>query len=187
MRPEPLTARAHALLTPYLRDGAIAVDATAGNGHDTCFLANGVGSNGAVFAFDIQQQAVAATRAILETENLLHRCTLINAGHEEMSNLLPAHIKGKINAFVYNLGYLPRADKSITTKTASTIASLEQAKEWLAIGGIISILAYSGHPGGEEEANSVEAWLSRQKELIATEVNPDAPPGSPRLFTAEKA
>ena len=41
--------------------GETVVDATAGNGNDTQFLAELVGENGHVLAFDIQQAALDST------------------------------------------------------------------------------------------------------------------------------
>ncbi len=38
-------------------EGDIVIDATMGNGHDTQFLAELVGENGHVYAFDIQESA----------------------------------------------------------------------------------------------------------------------------------
>ena len=52
----------HAILTERLRPGDVVVDATAGNGHDTVFLAEHVLPGGRVFAFDVQEEAVAATQ-----------------------------------------------------------------------------------------------------------------------------
>ena len=45
----------------HLKEGDVAVDFTMGNGHDTEFLSKTVGENGHVYAFDIQEQAVAST------------------------------------------------------------------------------------------------------------------------------
>ena len=50
----------------HLKDGDTAADFTMGNGHDTEFLSKTVGEKGKVYAFDIQEMAVASTR-----ENLL--------------------------------------------------------------------------------------------------------------------
>ena len=50
----------HALLRERLLPGDLAVDATAGNGHDTHFLAQLTGPDGRVFAFDVQEQAIGA-------------------------------------------------------------------------------------------------------------------------------
>ena len=49
------TQLAHRLIKAKLFGGEIVVDATAGNGHDTLFLANLVGHNGTVYAFDVQK------------------------------------------------------------------------------------------------------------------------------------
>lgn len=48
----------------------------------------------------------------------------------------------------FNLGYLPGGDKGIITQSATTLLALEAAKELLLPGGVISIVAYVGHPGG---------------------------------------
>ena len=45
--------------------GDTVVDATMGNGHDTLFLAELVGPEGHVCAFDIQESALESTRALL--------------------------------------------------------------------------------------------------------------------------
>jgi len=60
------------LITPYLRPGDSAIDATAGNGYDTAFLANTVGPHGHVYAFDLQQKALTATKSHLATRDLSH-------------------------------------------------------------------------------------------------------------------
>ena len=49
------------LLSETIVPGETVVDATAGNGNDTLFLAEYVGENGHVFAFDIQQAALEST------------------------------------------------------------------------------------------------------------------------------
>lgn len=48
----------------------------------------------------------------------------------------------------FNLGYLPGGDKRIITSSASTLLALEAAKDLLLPGGLISVVAYVGHPGG---------------------------------------
>ena len=59
--PRP-TALAQQLLGPLIRPGDIVIDATAGNGHDTLFLAENVGPDGRVLAFDVQAVAIDSTR-----------------------------------------------------------------------------------------------------------------------------
>ena len=51
------------VLESLLQPGDHAVDATMGNGHDTCLLARLVGPKGHVDAFDLQPQAVENTAA----------------------------------------------------------------------------------------------------------------------------
>src|SRR4051812_2315376 len=55
----------HLILSPRLRPGDVVVDATAGNGYDTLFLAERVLPGGRVFTFDVQAEAIEATRARL--------------------------------------------------------------------------------------------------------------------------
>ena len=50
------------IIGPALYDGARAIDATMGNGHDTQWLCECVGENGRVYAFDVQREAVERTR-----------------------------------------------------------------------------------------------------------------------------
>ena len=65
------------LLAEVLQPGDIAVDATMGNGHDTLFMAECVGKTGLVYAFDIQAQAIEATKARLTDTPFEQRVQLI--------------------------------------------------------------------------------------------------------------
>jgi len=47
---------AQQLLKATVEEGDTVVDATAGNGHDTLFLAQLVGDSGQVYAFDVQKK-----------------------------------------------------------------------------------------------------------------------------------
>ena len=53
-----LTTLAQRLVQNVIKSGDIVVDATAGNGNDTCFLAACTGRNSKVFAFDLQPLAM---------------------------------------------------------------------------------------------------------------------------------
>jgi 16S rRNA C1402 N4-methylase RsmH len=155
-----LTHKAHAIISHYLQEGQLAVDATAGNGHDTLFLARRVGAAGRVFAFDIQKQALRATSARLEQAGLSSRVELIHDGHEHMAESLPPDSHGRLRAVMFNLGYLPHSDKATTTRVEHTLPALEQARRLLTPGGVISVLAYRGHPGGREESQAVKDALT---------------------------
>lgn len=75
---------AQQLLKDSIEEGDTAVDATAGNGHDTLFLAQLVGDEGQVYAFDVQKEAVDATLLRLLDHGLEHRAVVLNKGHEEV-------------------------------------------------------------------------------------------------------
>jgi len=167
-----LTGIAHQHLQQVLFDGAIAIDATLGNGHDALFLAERVGPTGRVYGFDIQTDAVSATRSRLDAAGLSSRATLLTAGHERMQELLPAELRGQIAAVTFNLGYLPGSDKGVRTAPASTLPALRQAFELLRPGGLLSVLAYRGHSGGQQEAVAVMELLQQQPGRLVVEESP---------------
>ena len=154
----------HALHSPRLRAGDIVVDATAGNGHDTLFLMRHVLPGGRVFTFDVQSQALEETRKkIASHEAFISNpdcITLIHAGHETMDRHLPAEMRGQIRAFMFNLGYLPSGDKTKFTAAGTTLSALRMASEWLAEYGVITVVCYPGHAGGDTEADAVEQWAA---------------------------
>lgn len=159
--------------------GGLAIDATAGNGHDTLFLAQTLGENGQVAAFDVQAEAIAATRERLEKHGLEGRAHLHLCGHEKMAEVLPASWRGQVRAVFFNLGYLPKSDHGVTTCAATTLMALDAAWTLLAPGGFISLTIYTRHPGGFEESAQVNAWIesmrSRAKVTTCGEHNPIAP------------
>ena len=53
-----------------LAAGDTAIDATVGNGFDTCFLAKTVGKDGKVIGYDVQLQAIEATKERLKANGL---------------------------------------------------------------------------------------------------------------------
>ena len=79
-----ITEYCHHILEEYIEEGDICIDATAGNGGDTEFLCQKVGETGNVYAFDVQEMAIAHTRERLEKANLSARAKLIQDGHEKM-------------------------------------------------------------------------------------------------------
>ncbi len=146
---------ARTLLEKAIQPGNIVVDGTMGNGFDTAFMAGLVGETGHVYAFDIQSEAIQNTKARLEAEELLDRCTLFHAGHEQLKSLLPTSETRKLTGAIFNLGYLPGGDKSITTKGSTTISAIEQLLELMVPEGIIVLVIYHGHPEGEVERDDL--------------------------------
>jgi methylase of polypeptide subunit release factors len=144
------TQTALLFISQYLHNGDTVVDATCGNGHDTLALAK-MGA-GKIYAFDVQETAITNTESLLIKENIpLSNVHLILDSHANMCN----YIKEKVQVIVFNLGYLPSADKSIITSSESTITAVKEAMKLLKKDGLICISMYSGHPGGQEEKQSL--------------------------------
>ena len=155
---ERLVDRVHQALAAHLRAGDIALDATCGNGHDTACLARIVGTTGEVHAFDLQDEAIARTHARLAEMGLLAPVRFYCADHAQLAALLPEGLQGRLRAGIFNLGYRPGSDHSIVTLPGSTLAALGACSGLLSIGGVISVLVYTGHPGGALESEAVTHW-----------------------------
>ncbi|MEN8170335.1 MAG: class I SAM-dependent methyltransferase [Pseudomonadota bacterium] len=155
-----LVQQAHQAIEAVLKPGDITIDATVGNGHDTLFLAMQVGATGKVYGFDIQQEALDSAYLRLQQAGQTAQVSLYHAGHEVMAMVLPGSVAGKVKAVMFNLGYLPGGDKQRTTDTSTTLAALQTSLSLLASGGMIAVLAYTGHPGGREEAELVKGWAA---------------------------
>lgn len=180
-----LSETAHEMVGAQLCTGDVAIDATLGNGHDTLYLARCVGTTGRVYGFDIQEQALQTTRERLRAHGVLERAILCHASHADMTN----YVKHPVQAVMFNLGYLPGADKRIITQTESTLAALASACGLLANQGVMTVMVYPGHVGGAEEANSVEQWLQQlhpkqyRTQLLFSQYHK---PSAPRLFVIRK-
>ncbi len=152
---------AHQLVKERLHPGDRAIDATVGNGNDTLFLAELTGRQGLVYGFDIQQEALDRTRErFVRAGSGMDNVQLILDSHERMAEHIAPKDRGAIAAVMFNLGYLPGADTSIITTAASTIPALDAALSLLRPRGIMTIVLYPGHEGGDVEASAVEAWAS---------------------------
>jgi len=156
-----LTQQAKDYLTQQIHSGDIVIDATAGNGFDTAFLAKQVGQTGMVYAFDIQQQAITETQRLLEAESLTPQVTLHLKSHAQMKQTIPEKYHQKISIVMFNLGYLPGSDKTCITTATSTIPALQQCVELLKDDGALSIMLYPGHPGGQTETKAVLEWIKK--------------------------
>jgi len=150
------TSFVHYVLKGIIHEGDVVVDATMGNGNDTIFLAETVGPGGSVFSFDIQQLALDRTLKKIIDNNLdEYDIKLINDSHENIGN----HLTDTINAAMFNLGYLPRGDHSITTRPNSTIKGIKSVLRLLKPKGVTSIVIYYGHEGGMDEKQKVLSFL----------------------------
>ncbi|MDD5113737.1 MAG: class I SAM-dependent methyltransferase [Methylobacter sp.] len=180
---------AHELLAERLQPGDIAIDATVGNGYDTLFLAEQVAETGKVFGFDIQHAALQAAQEKCQQANLQNRVSLIQASHADMAEHIPEAQHGYISAIMFNLGYLPGGDKTVITQTDSTLSALTAAIRLLSPRGLITLLAYPGHQGGDQETEQVSRWCeqldNRQFNFNTHYSNTDSV-SAPRLFVISK-
>ena len=131
----------------YINEDSVAIDMTCGNGNDTLYLAERCRF---VYGIDIQEEAIHNTDMLLK-KNGFANCELIQCDHKDIRD----YINEKADLIVYNLGYLPKGNKEITTTADSTITSLEHALELLKVNGLISIMIYWGHPQGKAEREAV--------------------------------
>lgn len=78
-------------------------------------------------------------------------------------------------------GYLPTGDQDIITKAETTLQALDAAMDILDVGGVISIAAYIGHPGGQAEYEQLRhrmagldkyRWLAIESGVINVSLAP---------------
>lgn len=149
--------QSHDFINKAVRSGDVVIDATAGNGNDTLFLADLVGTGGKVYSFDIQDCAIENTRKKLEFSRLQDRVELIKDGHQSMN----LYVKEKVKAVMFNLGYLPGGNHSIGTCGHTTVTALEKSMELLDEKGVISIVVYYGGDSGVKEKEQIMHYISR--------------------------
>ncbi|MFA5250836.1 MAG: class I SAM-dependent methyltransferase [Parachlamydiales bacterium] len=180
---------AHSLWKKKLLKNSRVIDATAGNGHDTAALAQMLGK-GELFVFDLQKTALENTKKLLQAKGLWEQPALkIHCFQKSHADFDPLIQKGSIDLAVYNLGYLPHGDKNLTTKTATTLLSLERALKLLKPQGALSIVAYPGHPEGVQESRAVALWfenLKNQEKIKGRLFFSALSEKAPRLFWLEK-
>ena len=146
-----LLALQKSFILSHLGEGDTAVDFTMGNGHDTAFLSKTVGDKGHVFAFDVQEMALTSTAENLAREGCPKNYTLILDSHHNVKKYVTTPIK----AGMFNLGYLPGSDKSVTTMRETTMPAIEAAIDLLDHGGVLLVAVYPGHAEGEAEGKMV--------------------------------
>lgn len=166
---------AHALWSNIVSPYDVVVDATLGNGHDALFLARCLKGKGTLLGYDIQKKAIDSSSLLFSANPELTKELDVKfylTSHEELDALFPSLI-------VYNLGYLPRGDKTVTTSFQTTKKSIERAISLIKPGGVISITSYPGHDEGKIElehlmtffANPPKGW----KSFSFRSANPNAP------------
>lgn len=133
-------------LKPFLT----VVDATCGLGNDTIFLANLLKDKGHVYSYDIQKPAIEeTTQKILNLG--INNITLKNQSHVLIDEEAP-------DLVIFNLGYLPNHDKTITTKATTTIEALHNLLLKMDINShmLILLVIYPGHEEGLIESEMID-------------------------------
>lgn len=136
------------------REDGVYVDFTMGKGRDTAFLCS-LCPRGKVYAFDVQQDALTQTEALLAEKGLTN-AALILASHDTFAD----HVPGKIDGGLFNLGFLPGGDKTRTTRCETTLRAVQGAVSALRPGGVLGVAVYPGHPEGQREGELLQAWFS---------------------------
>ena len=127
-----------------------------GNGNDTILLSSLCKETGHVYAFDIQEQALAHTRQRLLDADAPQNYTLLLESHTNIDHYVQPE---SVSCIVFNLGYLPGGDHTKATQASSSIEALTRSLSLLKKGGLISLCIYSGGDSGFEERDAVLSWL----------------------------
>lgn len=180
-----VTERCQMILADHISEGDLAIDCTAGNGHDTLFLAKTVGSSGKVLAFDVQRSALENTKKRLADNGIsssfvtipyaadptatgadTNRVELIWDSHENISKYCSSELNDPTlfpqppSVIMFNLGYLPGGDHTSFTTTESTINAVTDAIHLVRNGGIVSVITYPGHKEGAAEDRNLSRLFS---------------------------
>ena len=143
----------HQFLQENVSKQAIAADLTAGNGYDTKFLA---GNFAFVYSIDISLEAIENTKQLtVDFSNIKY----IVANHVDVLD----HIAIPLDIVIYNLGYLPKGDKTLVTTSETTLKSLNSVKTIIKPGGFLVVTTYLAHPGGFQEYLAVKNWIFNLK------------------------
>ncbi len=147
--------QAHSIVESIVKPGDVVIDATAGNGNDTLFLAKLVGQTGKVYSFDIQEKAINATIKKLEENNMQDNVELVHSGHENISK----YVHSSVKVVMFNLGYLPGGDHNIGTRGDTTIEAIKASLDLLVVHGILCMVVYYGGDSGFDEKNEVLNYI----------------------------
>lgn len=171
------TSLALAVCEKYISENETAVDCTCGRGFDTLFLAERCRK---VYSFDIQDEALrsaeklmtgngiswettgeASASADVNLRPLKHCCafelprvTFIKDSHINMRR----YVKEEPGVIVFNLGYLPKGDKNITTMPKTTAEAVKLALDMIKTGGLVCVTLYPGHENGREEREVLRSF-----------------------------
>lgn len=179
MKSYQITQWCRHFIEDHVRPGDICIDATMGNGNDTLLLSQLAGSEGKVFAFDIQEEALLHTQERLHNANACQNYSLLLKSHVHMKDYVE---EASVSCITFNLGYLPGGDHTKATKAQTSLQAVCQGLSLLKKGGLMSLCIYSGKDTGFEEKNTLLEYLktldSRKYLVICTQYynRPNHPP-----------
>ena len=151
-RRTPITQYCHERIKQMIKNPFLCIDATAGTGKDTTFLAALVGEKGRVISMDIQEMAIEQTKLRLAKEQLSDRVEFVLDSHAHMDRYAK---EGSVSLIVFNLGYLPGGDHSIATMADSSRKAVETGLRLLKKGGLMTLCIYSGGDTGFQERDAM--------------------------------
>lgn len=141
----------HKMMAEFVRPGGLCIDATMGRGYDTAYLCELTGQRGKVLAFDIQQDALDSTSALLK-ELGLAGAQLILDSHSNMEQYAEPET---VDCVAFNFGWLPKGDHSINTRAETSIPAIEAAMRLIRPQGLISMCIYYGRDTGFAERDAL--------------------------------
>lgn len=144
-----ISSLTHDIIKNYGIKFDVALDCTLGNGNDTKFL-EGIFKK--VYSFDIQKECIDNYKR----ESDCNKVTLILDSHEKIKQYIKSE---KLDAVMFNLGFLPGGDKNITTEGSSSLKAIEDSLDLLIDGGLMTIACYIGHEKGKEEYELIKNFL----------------------------
>lgn len=142
-----ITQIAQDMIKEKITKESICIDFTCGSGNDTLMLAQ---MGKLVHSYDIQQTAIDEARQTCQSVQ--------NVIFHHKSHL---YFDEDIQCFdigIFNLGYYPKGDKTITTDSQTVISTLNKALEYLNHDGRIIIVCYPGFEHGYEESQRIETY-----------------------------
>ncbi len=146
----------HFALQQHVRPGAFCIDATAGKGRDTAFLANLCTQSGKVVALDIQPQAVEQTKEYIAELGLENQVSVHLSDHQHIDQFASPN---SVDAIVFNFGWLPGGDHSIFTKPQTSILAIQKGLSLLKTGGLMTLCIYYGKECGFAERDALLEYI----------------------------
>ena len=174
-----ITDYAHLLIKEHLKSDSFAIDATCGNGHDTLFLAKLV-PNGKVLAYDIQE------KAINKTKELCQDYTNITYNLASFTTIYPKNC----DLVLFNLGYLPNGDKTITTKCDDTLEAFKNLFSSFDDNPHLLLICciYPVHLEGLKESQALDCFCQNldAKAYLVMKIKPFNQTNAPYILTIQK-